>query len=64
VPLENGRRLADRIAGARLITLPGGAHAFPTDLPDSARELISFLRAHSRPRRGSATARSARAGRA
>ena len=64
LPLENGRRLADGIAGARFVPVPGGAHAFPTDVPDSTRELVSFLLAHSRRRAGSAARRTGRATRA
>jgi 3-oxoadipate enol-lactonase len=64
LPPENGRRLAAAIEGARLITLPHAAHAFPTDLPDANRELVRFLRDHSRPRRASAARRNASAGRA
>jgi 3-oxoadipate enol-lactonase len=70
LPPDNGRLLADGIAGARFVAIPGGAHAFPTDVPNAGRELVSFLRAHSQPRgrpspaeRPPAT-RSARAGRA
>jgi pimeloyl-ACP methyl ester carboxylesterase len=48
-PLENGRRLAAGISGAHFIPLPGGAHAIPTDVPDAAPKLVSFLLAHSRP---------------
>jgi pimeloyl-ACP methyl ester carboxylesterase len=48
VPVENGRRLADAIPGAELLTLPDGGHAFPTDVPGCGRELVTFLRAHSR----------------
>jgi pimeloyl-ACP methyl ester carboxylesterase len=62
VPLDNGRRLADGIAGAQFTSVPGGAHAFPTDVPEASRELVSFLRAHSRPPRSSAATRTARAG--
>jgi 3-oxoadipate enol-lactonase len=63
VPVENGRRLADAITGAELLTLSDGGHAFPTDVPGSGRELIKFVQAHSRaPRRS--TARTARAARA
>jgi pimeloyl-ACP methyl ester carboxylesterase len=54
LPVENGRRLAAGIAGARFMPLPCGAHAFPTDVPDATRELVSFLLAHSRRRPGSA----------
>jgi pimeloyl-ACP methyl ester carboxylesterase len=64
LPPENGRRLAAAIAGARLIALPHGAHAFPTDVPEVNRELVRFLRDHSRPRRATAGRRSGRAGRA
>jgi pimeloyl-ACP methyl ester carboxylesterase len=64
VPVDNGRRLAGAIAGARLVTLPDAAHAFPTDVPDVNRELVSFLRAHSPRQQGSAATRTARAGRA
>jgi pimeloyl-ACP methyl ester carboxylesterase len=66
LPLENGRRLADGIAAARFMPVPGGAHAFPTDVPGSTRELVSFLLAHSRKRQraGSAARRTGRATRA
>ena len=52
LPLDNGRWLAAGIAGAQFMALRGGGHAFPTDVPDAARELVSFLLAHS-PRRAS-----------
>ncbi len=64
LPLDNGRGLADGISGARFMPLPGGAHAFPTDVPDSTRELVSFLLGHSRQRAGSAARRTGRATRA
>jgi pimeloyl-ACP methyl ester carboxylesterase len=64
VPVDNGRRLAAAIGGAQLVTLPHGAHAFPTDVPDANRELVSFLLAHSRPRPRSPAGRNARAARA
>jgi pimeloyl-ACP methyl ester carboxylesterase len=64
LPAENGRRLASAIAGAHLVTLPHGAHAFPTDVPEAARELVNFVRAQSGPRRGLTRPRDARAGRA
>lgn len=48
LPLANGRRLADAITGARFLSLPGAAHAFPTDVPETGRELVSFVvRQHS-----------------
>jgi hypothetical protein len=47
------------------MSLRGAGHAFPTDLPDSANELVSFLVAHSRRRPGStASNRSGRVTRA
>lgn len=64
LPLDNGQRLADGIAGARFVPVPGGAHAFPTDVPGSTRELVSFLLEHSPRRAGSAARRTGRATRA
>jgi pimeloyl-ACP methyl ester carboxylesterase len=63
LPLENGKRLAKAIPGARLIVLPGVAHAIPTDAPGASDELVSFLLARS-PRRPRPAARSVRADRA
>jgi pimeloyl-ACP methyl ester carboxylesterase len=54
LPVDNGRGLAAGIAGARFMLLKGGAHAFPTDVPDATVELVSFLIEHSRRRPGSA----------
>lgn len=65
LPLDNGRQLAARIAGARFMPVKGGAHAFSTDVPDTTTELVSFLLEHSRRRPGSvASARTGRAARA
>ncbi len=64
VPVENGRLLAGAITGAQFTSVPGGAHAFPTDVPEASRELVTFLRVHSRPPRSSAATRTARASRA
>jgi 3-oxoadipate enol-lactonase len=64
LPLDNGQRLVDGIAGARFVPVPGGAHAFPTDVPGSTRELVSFLLEHSPRRAGSAARRTGRATRA
>jgi 3-oxoadipate enol-lactonase len=64
VPLDNGRRLADAIAGAQFTSVPGAAHAFPTDAPEVSLELVSFLRLHSSPPRSPARTRTERAGRA
>ena len=47
LPVDNGRLLAGAIGGAQLLTLPGGAHAFPTDVPDANLPIINFFRVHS-----------------
>jgi pimeloyl-ACP methyl ester carboxylesterase len=64
LPLANGRRLAAGIASARFMPLKGAAHAFPTDVPEANRELVSFLVEHSPRRRGSPARRTGRAARA
>jgi len=64
LPVENGRLLARAIPGAKLITLPGGAHAFPTDVPEVNRQIVKFLRANSRPPAAPAPAARARTSRA
>jgi 3-oxoadipate enol-lactonase len=72
LPPDNGRLLAAGITGAHFIAVRTGAHAFPTDVPEAGRELVSFLLAHSQPRERpgptasprSPAARNARAGRA
>jgi pimeloyl-ACP methyl ester carboxylesterase len=48
LPVDNGRLLAGGIGGAQLMSVPGGAHAFPTDVPDASLGIVNFLRAHSR----------------
>jgi 3-oxoadipate enol-lactonase len=45
VPPPNGRLLADRIPGARLLELAGAAHLYPTDDPDADRNIAAFLTA-------------------
>jgi pimeloyl-ACP methyl ester carboxylesterase len=64
LPLDNGRRLANAIAGARFMPVPEAAHAFPTDVPEANDELVSFLLEHSPRRRGSPPRRTGRATRA
>ncbi len=39
----NGRTLAERIPGARLVELPGAAHLYPTDEPAADRQVAAFL---------------------
>lgn len=44
VPTENGRILASRIPGSRLVILPNAGHMFPTDQPELTRAaLLEFL---------------------
>jgi 3-oxoadipate enol-lactonase len=44
VPPENGRVLAGKIPGAKLVMLPGASHIFPTDQPEaSLGAILSFL---------------------
>jgi poly(3-hydroxyoctanoate) depolymerase len=42
-PLAVGRLLAERLAGARLVTFPGGSHGFASERPD---EVAAVIRAH------------------
>ncbi|BDG02143.1 alpha/beta fold hydrolase [Anaeromyxobacter oryzae] len=42
-PLAVGRVLAERIAGSRLVTVPGGSHVFANERPD---EVAAEIRAH------------------
>jgi len=42
-PLAVARLLAERIADARLVTVPGGTHGFASERPE---EVASILRAH------------------
>lgn len=44
-PLPTGRRLAERIPGARLVVLPGASHPCYLDRPEEFhRELVAFAR--------------------
>ncbi len=44
VPPENGKLLASRIPGAKLVMLPAASHIFPTDQPEaSINAILSFL---------------------
>ena len=48
VPVGNGRIIADRIRGARLILIPNSSHIFPTDQPELAHEaILNFLKAQT-----------------
>jgi 3-oxoadipate enol-lactonase len=44
VPPQNGRLIADRIRGAKLVTIPRASHVLPTDQPDAThRAVLEFL---------------------
>jgi len=48
VPPENGKRLAERIAGAELVILPAASHIYFTDQPEaSMNATLTFLRRHA-----------------
>jgi pimeloyl-ACP methyl ester carboxylesterase len=47
IPPENGRLLAERLAGAELVVLPSASHLFFTDQPEASMNVVlSFLRRH------------------
>jgi pimeloyl-ACP methyl ester carboxylesterase len=44
VPAENGKRIAARIPGAKLVLIPGASHIFPTDQPVATQTtILEFL---------------------
>ena len=43
IPLENGRRLAEAIPGARFEQIAGAGHLYPTDEPKADRAVLRFL---------------------
>jgi pimeloyl-ACP methyl ester carboxylesterase len=46
VPVENGRRLAERLPNARYVELPGRGHNLPLEEPDTINRLVlDFLEA-------------------
>src|SRR5205085_3430382 len=47
VPVENGRLIAERIAGAEMVILPSASHIYFTDQPEaSLNATLRFLRRH------------------
>jgi 3-oxoadipate enol-lactonase len=47
VPYANGKLVAERIAGSKLVTMPGAGHIFATDFPGlSEKAAIEFLSTH------------------
>jgi pimeloyl-ACP methyl ester carboxylesterase len=52
VPSGNGKLIAERIPGAKLILIPNASHIFPTDQPEAAHQaVLEFLGAQARPDR-------------
>jgi 3-oxoadipate enol-lactonase len=52
VPPENGKRIASRIAGAKLVIIPGAGHVFTTDQPAAAQAaILDFLGAQATRKR-------------
>ncbi len=47
IPVENGRMIASRIPGARLIELSDTGHLYPTEAPHVDQQISDFMRAHS-----------------
>jgi 3-oxoadipate enol-lactonase len=47
IPVENGRMIAARIPGARLLELSHTGHLYPTEAPGVDEEISEFMRAHS-----------------
>ena len=56
VPAASARRLADGIAGARLVIFPDAGHAYITDVAHAAnQEVLRFLAGIPGPAGGSGT---------
>lgn len=52
VPTENGKRIAERIPGAKLILVPGAGHMLQSDADDAVREaFLEFLPSIGSPSR-------------
>jgi pimeloyl-ACP methyl ester carboxylesterase len=47
IPVENGRLLAERIPGARLLELEGTGHLYPTEAPEVDETIARFMLARS-----------------
>jgi len=55
VPTENGRLLAGRIPGARLVLVPGAGHMLQTDANETVREAVLEFLAAAEPPSGRST---------
>jgi len=45
IPIENGRMIASRVPGARLLELADTGHLYPTEAPEVDEEISAFMRA-------------------
>jgi pimeloyl-ACP methyl ester carboxylesterase len=53
VPAGNGKLIAGRISGAKLVMLPNASHIFPTDQPEAShRAILEFLAAQTEQHQG------------
>ena len=43
IPVQNGRMIAERIPGAKLLELPGTGHLYPTEAPHVDEEIAAFM---------------------
>jgi pimeloyl-ACP methyl ester carboxylesterase len=52
VPVENAKRIAAKIPGAKLVVIPRASHIFNTDQPDTAHSaILEFLDAQATRKR-------------
>jgi pimeloyl-ACP methyl ester carboxylesterase len=56
IPVANGRMIAERIPGAKLLVIPGAGHIFETDQPGVANQaILEYLAAQRGQAQASAT---------
>jgi pimeloyl-ACP methyl ester carboxylesterase len=56
IPVANGRMIAERISGAKLLVIPGAGHIFETDQPGVANQaILEYLAAQRGQAQASAT---------
>jgi 3-oxoadipate enol-lactonase len=47
IPVDNGRAIAERIPGAKLLELAGTGHLYPTEAPQVDRRIAAFMLEHN-----------------
>jgi pimeloyl-ACP methyl ester carboxylesterase len=50
IPIDNGRLIASRIPGARMLELPRTGHLYPTEVPGIDAQISEFMSQHSKRR--------------